>query len=134
MILDTSVLLAAIDRRDAHHPEASALVRDVRGATVPEAVLVETDWILRTHVGVDAEIAFLKGLADSDLEVEGSTDDDRARITELLEQYREARIGYVDAAVVAIAERLREITIATFDRRDFSLIRPRHVAVFELLP
>lgn len=38
--------------------------------------------------------------------------------------------GFVDASVVAIAERLRHGTIATTDRRHFTAIRPRHVGAF----
>jgi predicted nucleic acid-binding protein len=44
------------------------------------------------------------------------------------------KIGYVDAALIAIAERLRETLIATTDRRHFSVVRPKHVAAFDLIP
>jgi predicted nucleic acid-binding protein len=43
-------------------------------------------------------------------------------------------IGFVDASVVAIAERLRLRTIATTDRRHFGKIQPSHVKAFELVP
>jgi uncharacterized protein len=42
--------------------------------------------------------------------------------------------GAVDAVVVAVAERLAVSEIATLDRRHFSVVRPRHVSVFPLLP
>jgi hypothetical protein len=35
---------------------------------------------------------------------------------------------------VAVAERLRIAGIATIDRRHFSIVRPRHVDAFTLLP
>jgi hypothetical protein len=38
------------------------------------------------------------------------------------------------ATVVATAERLKITRILTTDRRDFSLVRPRHCSAFELLP
>jgi predicted nucleic acid-binding protein len=41
---------------------------------------------------------------------------------------------FVDATVVAIAERLKIQRILTTDCRDFSLVRPRHCKEFELLP
>ncbi len=41
--------------------------------------------------------------------------------------------GVVDASVVAVAERLGALTIATLNRRDFAVVRPVHVAAFELL-
>jgi hypothetical protein len=37
-------------------------------------------------------------------------------------------------SVVAIAERLDVREIATIDRRPFSVVRPRHVDAFTLLP
>jgi uncharacterized protein len=44
------------------------------------------------------------------------------------------RVGFVDAAVPAIVERLGEPKLATLDRRHFSIMRPRHVDALELLP
>jgi hypothetical protein len=40
----------------------------------------------------------------------------------------------VDAAVVALVERLNEPKLATLDQRHFGLLRPRHVDVLRLLP
>jgi hypothetical protein len=44
------------------------------------------------------------------------------------------RVGFVDAAVLAIVEHLGEPKLATLDRRHFSIMRPRHVEALELLP
>ena len=62
------------------------------------------------------------------------TTHDLRRTLELLDRHAAARIGFVDEAVVATAERLRVSRILTTDRRDFSLIRPRHCRAFEVLP
>jgi predicted nucleic acid-binding protein len=43
-------------------------------------------------------------------------------------------LGGVDASVVAVAERLGIRTVATLDRRHFTVVRPRHVDTFELQP
>ena len=48
--------------------------------------------------------------------------------------YADLRVGFVDAAVLAIVERLREPKLATLDHRHFSVMRPRHVDALELLP
>jgi hypothetical protein len=40
----------------------------------------------------------------------------------------------VDAAVMAIVERLNEPKLATLDHRHFAMIRPRHVDALQLLP
>jgi predicted nucleic acid-binding protein len=59
---------------------------------------------------------------------------DWTRILALVSRYRDLPLGTVDASVVATAERLRATTMATLDRRHFGVVRPRHVAAFELVP
>jgi predicted nucleic acid-binding protein len=59
---------------------------------------------------------------------------DYERVRELLTVHSDARLGFVDAAVLAVVERLGERKLATLDRRHFSLMRPRHIAALELLP
>jgi len=39
-------------------------------------------------------------------------------------RYADLKLGFIDAAIVAIAERLRERRLATLDRRHFETIRP----------
>jgi len=60
--------------------------------------------------------------------------EDFLRTAELLDQYADTRVDFVDCTVVAIAERLKIARILTVDRRDFSIIHPKHVEYFELLP
>jgi len=55
-------------------------------------------------------------------------------MSELVARYEDLPLGGVDAAVVAIAERLGIAEIATLDRRHFSVVRPRHVPAFVLRP
>lgn len=50
------------------------------------------------------------------------------------ETYLDLPLGIVDAAVAVIAERLGPTEIATLDHRHFTVIRPRHVQAFTLLP
>ena len=59
---------------------------------------------------------------------------DYARVRELVSQYSDLPLRFVDAAVVAVAERLEETTIATLDRRHFSVVKPVHCGAFTLVP
>jgi hypothetical protein len=52
----------------------------------------------------------------------------------IVRKYQTLKLGYVDAIVVALAERLGEATIATLDRRHFGVIRPEHAPAFRLIP
>ena len=76
----------------------------------------------------------LQSIVNGEMSVEELTIQDLRRTLELLRRYEDAEIGFVDATVVAIAERLKIRRILTTDRRDFSFIRPRHCKEFELLP
>jgi len=55
-------------------------------------------------------------------------------MAELCERYADLGLGGTDASVIAVAERLNITTVATFDRRHFTVVRPAHVEAFKLLP
>ncbi|MEN3539381.1 PIN domain-containing protein [Microbispora sp. ZYX-F-249] len=56
------------------------------------------------------------------------------RAARLVEGYAGLRLGFVDASVIALAERMRIDRVATIDRRHFTVVRPRHVLALTLLP
>jgi hypothetical protein len=134
VIVDSGILIAAADRADRHHRSAVSVLGLRETFTVPEPVVVEAAWLIARHGGVEAEAGFIRGIDSGDLSVEPTTMADRARAAELILRYADAQIGYVDAVIIAIAERTDETTIATIDRRHFSMVRPRHIEAFELLP
>ncbi len=68
------------------------------------------------------------------IEIEELDRSDYLRVAKLLTTYADLRVGFVDAAVLAVVERLREPKLATLDHRHFSVMRPRHVDALELLP
>ena len=49
-------------------------------------------------------------------------------------QYADLPLGMADASLVALAERHNAREIATLDHRHFSVVRPKHVDSFILLP
>lgn len=55
-------------------------------------------------------------------------------MSQFVEQYADLPLGTTDASVVAIAERMGIEEIATLDRRHFTVVRPRHLNAFVLLP
>ena len=97
-------------------------------------VITEVAYLIGTRLGVDAEVRFLGDLAAGEFAIEGVMAGDWLRIAELVSRYRDLPLGTVDGSVVAAAERLRIAKIATLDRRHFSIVRPAHTDVFELVP
>jgi uncharacterized protein len=79
-------------------------------------------------------VRFLGDLAAGNLIAEPVRPADWIRIAELVSAYRDLPLGTVDASVVAAAERLDLVALATLDRRHFTIVRPAHAAVFEIVP
>jgi hypothetical protein len=59
---------------------------------------------------------------------------DLGRSAELVEHYSDMPLGATDACLVALAERLGIVELATLDRRHFTVVRPRHVDTLTLIP
>jgi predicted nucleic acid-binding protein len=97
-------------------------------------VITEVCYLIGTRLGSRAEVRFLGDLAGGAFVVEPVAASDWLRIAELVSRYRDLPLGAVDASVVATAERLNLRQVATVDHRHFSIMRPKHVKSFELLP
>ena len=101
---------------------------------MPTLVVTEVAYLVGTRLGAGAEIRFLGDLAAGNLIAEPVVAGEWLRMAELVARYRDLPLGTVDASVIAAAERLRVVEVATLDRRHFSVVRPAHVAAFTLLP
>jgi uncharacterized protein len=135
ILVDTGPLYAMADRDDDWHIRTVRFIENSRGDfVIPVTVLPEAAYLLAAHLGAGAEQKLVESVVNGEMAVEDLTIQDLRRALELLRRYEDARIGFVDATVVAIAERLKIQRILTTDRRDFSLVRPRHCKEFELLP
>lgn len=135
LILDTGPLYASLDRSDADHPACRRLIEDAHEPLViPAPVLVEVDyWIhVRLHPGV--LVALLDDVVAGAYRVEELRPEDYTRIREVCDGYADSDVGFVDAAVFAVVERLGEPKLATLDYRHFGVLRPRHVDALRLLP
>jgi len=93
-------------------------------------VLVELDHFVPTQ----AFAGFLDDVRRGAFVVEDLQARDYARVSELTAAYADLRLGFVDAAVLAVAERLGERRVATLDRRHFGVVRLEHADALELLP
>jgi hypothetical protein len=133
LLVDTGVLYALADRRDAWHHRVRRYLEGTRQTLLaPVTILPEVAYLLRERIGTHAERALVASLVKGEIAVEEPTARDWARVEALMDKYE--ILGLVDASVVAIAERLKLDTIATTDRRDFSVVRPVHVERFTLAP
>ena len=124
-----------MDRDDAWHSRVRAWwARSRDDVLVPVVVLPEVAYLLGRRIGADAELAFARAISDGEFVLEGLAVEDVERAAELMGIYSDTPLGFVDACVVAAAERLDILNVLTVDRKHFSLVRPRHVPSLRLLP
>jgi predicted nucleic acid-binding protein len=135
LILDTGPLYASLDRDDTSYRDCRHLIEEAtESLVIPSPVLVEVDYLINQRLHPGILVALLDDIHAGAYRVEDLQPEDYPRVRELCDQYADADIGFVDAAVLAITERLREPKLATLDRRHFGLLRPRHVQALQLLP
>jgi uncharacterized protein len=134
-LLDSGFLYAIADADDARHNDVIDFIRTGRASLVlPVSVLPEVSYLLYSRLGHLKMRHFLRDLVSWPMQVETLGKDDLERVIQILEQYADAELDFVDASIIAIAERLNITRVLTLDRRDFSIVRPRHCDYFELLP
>lgn len=129
--LDTSAILALLDRRDPDHAAVRRVVTSDAGPwLVPAGILGEVAFMLQSRFVAEALPAFL-----ADLEAGEYTlvcgEDELGRVRTLVERYRDLPLGFSDATVIACGEQAGG-RVATLDRRDFEVVA-RETAL-ELLP
>ena len=135
IIVDTGPLYAAADTSDSHHRACVAIFEETsEQLVVPVSVIIETCFLIERHLGPLAEAAFISSLRPSGLIVEPLGEPDLEGMAALITTYADLPLGAVDASVIAVAERLGVATVLTIDRRHFSVVRPRHIEAFTLLP
>ena len=101
---------------------------------LPVPAITEVAFLLARDIGQDAAAEFVASLATTELTLESPLNEDYSRSAEILPQYSDAKLDFVDALIVAMSERLNITRLLTLDRRDFHLIGPKHCTSFELLP
>jgi hypothetical protein len=95
---------------------------------------MEVCYFLSTRATPAAEAAFPRSVAVGTFNLVTLGTDDLQQSAELVERYADLPLGAADASVIAVAERLDVRQDLTLDRAHFSIVRPRHVHTFELLP
>jgi predicted nucleic acid-binding protein len=135
IITDTSVIVAYMNAADDQHETVSAWLEDLDDdlATTP-LIVAEVDHLVAARGGRPALAALRADLAAGAYLLEwwpGAI----ATAVGVAEHYADSSLGLADASLIALAERLGTIDIATLDERHFRAVRPLAVGkAFRLLP
>lgn len=133
VLLDTGIVYAYYDRSDQWHARARTLIlAQQRGLILPAPVIPEIDHLLGVRLGAKSRQTFYAGIVEGAYLVVDLPRAGYARVADLNRQFEDLALGFVDAAVVALAETLGLSRVATTDRRHFA---PFAAALsLELLP
>jgi predicted nucleic acid-binding protein len=134
VIADTGFVVALLNRADVRHQDVKAIYSQRSSILLPQTTLVEIAYLVGRDAGILTVVSFLQGLSESRFEVIPLTPTDVTRIAQILAMYADSYIDFVDASVMAMAERLQIEIVLTLDQRDFRMFRPTHCSSFTLLP
>ena len=134
-IADTGFLFALVNTQDEHHRKVINVVRRLSEPVIlPLTVLPEICYLLDTRLGHPSMRQFVANVLTGAMELTSLNKTDIARALKILQQYGDTRIDFVDATLIALAERLQLTRVLTGDQRHFRIVRPLHCSAFELLP
>lgn len=128
-IVDTGFVFALLDRDDQYHPKALSILRDDQWVLyMPSAILVEVFHLrLHRHRRKTTQRQVIQDFAKAlriitrelGFRFPEMTLSDYDRVSQLLDKYADSKIDYVDAVVIATAERFGTRHILTVDEVDF---------------
>ncbi len=135
MIIDTSALLAYVDANEPqHHAVAEVIEGSEEPLVVSPYVIAEVDYLVLTRHGAEAEHGVLDELAGGAWELAVMDRDRLSMAADIVQRYADVPIGLTDASNMVLAQAYRTNTIATLDRRHFSILRFGDGSAPKILP
>lgn len=134
VLLDTGPIVGLLSEADEHHASTIAAIRASarkgRKLSTIWEVIGEAYTLFRTryspHRSAEPALAVLRWARESGIELLATGEGDHQRAAAILERYSQLRLSYVDALLLAIAERHRVDELITVDTRHFSTVRLPH--------
>lgn len=121
ILVDAGPLIALFDKSDQYHLKSLRFMKGFHG-------YLSTTWPVITEVShmldfsVKAQLSFLEWINRGGLQVVDLSDQHLFRMTALTEKFSDVPMDLADASLVAIAETLKILEIATIDS-DFYVYR-----------
>jgi predicted nucleic acid-binding protein len=135
LIVDASAIYAQAIRIEPRHADVIAIIRSERESLVTsELAAAEADDLILDRLGIEVELDFLEDLAAGTFVVECLTRDELRIAREVVERYRDVRLGLADASLVVLARRHGTHRILSFDEGAFRAVTPLQGGSFTVLP
>ncbi len=133
ILADTSGIIALLDEDDQYHAQAIEAIRN-QSILIPVTILPEVDYLATKYLGEQVARAFLDDLRQGEYQLVSFSLDDLTKTIPLMERYRDLPLGFVDASLAVLAERLKLSRILTLDHRHFNLLQTSDLPYLILLP
>jgi len=134
IVLDTSAVIGLMDKNYRKHTLLKKIFTEKENVFIlPSTTIGEICYMLNSRFGSKIELVFLQEIIKSSFQLELLKDIDIIRSIEILKKYDTLNIGYVDASIIAVAERLKVNKILTLDRKHFEVVAPRGFDCFDIL-
>lgn len=131
LVIDTSAVLAFLNRADPNHGVvADILMREPGAVILPVGILSEIFYLIELRLGSKVFALFCDDLVGGNFTLDCGVND-LWEIKTLAGRYDNLPLGFSDAAVICCAMRTAR-RILSLDRRDFEVVQ-RELR-FELLP
>jgi uncharacterized protein len=135
ILLDTSGLLAWIDRGDRHHERVADTMGSIRARLLLSPfVLAELDHLVRTRMGTRAQFDLLQRVDRGVIELVAFSGEEVGLAARMIRQYGALGLSLADASIVVLAHRHRTHDVLTLDERDFRVLPGPGGEPFRLLP
>ncbi len=120
-LIDSGPLIALFDRNDKYHLASVKFIKDNNSELVTTLASV-TETLHLLDFNRSAQIDFLGWVHAGAVTLETITSDDLRRIKELTIKYSDLPMGFADACLVFLGEKLNINEVATIDR-EFDVYR-----------
>jgi predicted nucleic acid-binding protein len=136
-LLDTGPVVGLLSAGDEHHAPTVAAIKasadQGRSLCTTWEVVGEAYTLVRVRLSPPTSAApalvVLRWARESGIQILAASEGDHERAAAILERYSDQRLSYVDALVLALAERHRVEELITVDGRHFRAVRLAHPLV-----
>ena len=131
VLLDTSVIVASLNRRDSNHARCAEAMLSLRSPVATcEAVIVESCYLLQAIPSAVDDV--MANVANGTFQIPFQLSASVQEIQKILHKYRDTPADFADACLIAMADQLGTGDILTLDS-DFMHYRWRRTRAFNLL-
>jgi predicted nucleic acid-binding protein len=135
ILTDAGPLIALLDRGEKHHRACVAcLTQLTRPLLTTWPAFTEAIYLLGEAGGWTAQDALWALVMSREVEIADIGADQRVRVRDLMDKYRDRPMDLADASLVALAEERRLRDIFTLDHADFRIYRLHGRQTFRLWP